>query len=222
MPPEPVTRRMWLKQCVFREDAFLARARPVGSSGAKRKGGVPAHRWFVRSYKQGRKEYQMVVMVSAIPRVAWSARRTFSTGPPLIQREGPLDVRVGVARRLSHRYRDIYNTLTQGLASTCAVPPMHSSEVTGRGPGRDLVCWLGGGAKKPGARPGLTPWRPAVQQTAASRSPCELPGPPEPAPARKIRTRSAPDPPQASQPSDRSTAVPRAAIDQISAAQIHT
>ena len=67
----------------------------------------------------------MVVMVSAIPRVAWSARRTFSTGPPLIQREGPLDVRVGVARRLSHRYRDIYNTLTQGLASTCAVPPMH-------------------------------------------------------------------------------------------------
>jgi hypothetical protein len=50
---------------------------------------------------------------------------TISTGPPLIQREGLLDVQVGVARRLSHRYRDIFNTFTQGLARTCAVPPVH-------------------------------------------------------------------------------------------------
>ena len=112
---------------------------------------------------------------------------TISTGPPLIQREGLLDVQVGVARRLSHRYRDRYNTLTQGLARTCAVPPVHCvlaelsslPPISSRPPNKK-TRW-------PGA-----PWpqRPALLQPAASRKHCKLPDPERPDTARKIRTRS--------------------------------
>ena len=42
-----------------------------------------------------------------------------------VQRDPDVNVQRRRGSRLSHRYRDIYNTLTQGLARTCAVPPMH-------------------------------------------------------------------------------------------------
>ena len=42
-----------------------------------------------------------------------------------VQRDPDVNVQRRHRSRLSHRYRDIYNTLTQGLARTCAVPPMH-------------------------------------------------------------------------------------------------